>query len=144
MRLIYSLQEELEAHPQRVADTQALTLDKSRPFGLKGTYGLFGSLEWWASITRGIAPVQTLSGQITRLYREGMHNESQGFEMTLDDGTLYNYSCVANRKKDLRAYQVGKRIEFTMMFDPLKRPMPGPAGEPHTHSIVVLKVLVSA
>ena len=143
MRLIYSLREELEAHPQRVADTQALTLDESRPFGLKGTYGLFGSPEWWANIERGIAPVQTLSGQIARLYREGMHNEGRGFEMTLDDGAIYKYSCVANRKKDLSAYQVGKRIEFTMMFDPLKTPMAGAAGEPDTHSSVVLRVMIS-
>lgn len=143
MRLIYSLQEELDAHPQRMADTQALTLDKSRPFGLKGTYGLFGSPEWWANIEREVSPVQTLAGRITRIYRVGMHNEGQGFEMTLDDGTLYKYSCVANRRKDLSAYQIGKRIEFSMMFDPLKNSTPGATGEPDTHSRVVLKVLVS-
>ncbi len=143
MRLIYSLREELEADPQLVADTQALTMDESRPFGLKGTYGLFASPEWWASIERGVAPVRTLTGQITRLYREGMHNEGQGFEMTLDDGANCNYSCVANRRRDLSAYQVGKRIELTMMFDPLKTPMPGADGEPETHSTIVLNVLVS-
>ena len=143
MRLVYSLQEDLGAHPQRVADTQALTLDKRRPFGLKGTYGLFGSPEWWTNIERGVAPVQTLAGEITRIYREGMHNESQGFEMSLDDGTLFTYGCLANRRKDLSAYQVGKRIEFEMMFDPFKNPTPGPTGELETHSKVVLKVLVS-
>lgn len=143
MRLIYSLREELKAHPQQVADTQALTMDESRPFGLKGTYGLFGSPEWWANIKRGVAPVKTLTGQITRLYREGTHNEGLGFEMTLDDGANYMYSCVANRRRDLSAYQVGKRIELAMMFDPLKTPMPGAAGEPDTHSRIVLNVLVS-
>lgn len=143
MRLIYSLRQELAADPQQVADTQALTLDESRPFGLKGTYGLFGSPEWWGNIEQGIAPAQTLSGQITRIYREGTHNEGQGFEMALDDGTLYKYSCVANRGQDISAYQVGKRIEVTMMFDPLKSPMPSAAGEPDTHSRVVLTVLVS-
>ncbi|WP_157771719.1 hypothetical protein [Stenotrophomonas rhizophila] len=143
MRLIYSLQEELNADPQQVADTQVLTLDKRRPFGLKGTYGLFGSPEWWANIERGVSPVQTLAGRITRICREGMHNDGQGFEMTVDDGTLYKYSCVANRRKDLSAHQIGKRIEFAMMFDPLKNPTPGATGEPDTHSRVVLKVLVS-
>ena len=49
MKLVYLLSEELKADPEYVSLTQALTLDKSKPYvGLNGTYGLFGSQEWWA------------------------------------------------------------------------------------------------
>lgn len=68
MKLVYLLSEELKADPEYVSLTQALTLDKSKPYvGLNGTYGLFGSQEWWDSINQGKMPLLSLSGVIKKL-----------------------------------------------------------------------------
>lgn len=67
MKLVYLLSEELKADPEYVSLTQALTLDKSKPYvGLNGTYGLFGSQEWCDSITQGKMPLLSLSGVIKK------------------------------------------------------------------------------
>lgn len=48
MKMVFLLSEELKMNPGRVALTQALTLNSSKPMmGLKGIHGLFGSQEWW-------------------------------------------------------------------------------------------------
>lgn len=142
MKVIYSLREELENDPGQVADAQALTLDASRPLGLKGTYGLFGSPEWWCNIELGVAPVTQIVGVITRVYREGMHNEGRGFEMQLADGSLYKYSCVSNNSRDASLYQAGKDIQLVVLHDPLKVSAPGPDGM-ETDSEIVLEVSIS-
>jgi len=67
MKLVYLLSEELKADPEYVSLTQSLILDKSRHyFGLNGAYGLFGSQEWWDSITQGKMPLLSLSGVIKK------------------------------------------------------------------------------
>ena len=51
MRTVYDLEIKLQSDPEQVRDAQALTLDGSRPLmGLAGTYGLFGSAEWWGNL----------------------------------------------------------------------------------------------
>ena len=67
MKTVYTLAEALAKDPGRVAKTQALTLDSSRPcMGLKGKHGLFASEAWWQSIEAMRLRTQTLAGIIDR------------------------------------------------------------------------------
>ncbi len=141
MKVVYSLKEYLLNNPRYVADVQARTLDnRDLPGGLKGTYGLFGTDEWWRNIESGVIPVTTLTGVIVRLYREGMDN-GQGFEMTLADGSLFKWSCVCNRRKDLKRYQVGKTLSYTFATEPLKNPVER-AGSVETEAHNTLEIAV--
>lgn len=124
MKPVYSLSEDLHRNPKKVELTQARTLDnRSLPGGLKGIHGLFGSDEWWHNISKEIIPVTRLSGIVTKIYREGMHNEEMGFEMEVSDGSTFRYSCVVNERCDLKLYQIGKRITFEYATEPLKNPI---------------------
>lgn len=63
MKLVFRLEDRLRDDPERVRLAQALTLDSSRPrMGLRGTHGLFGSPEWWASIREGEIPLSIKMG----------------------------------------------------------------------------------
>ena len=138
MRVVYSLRQDLDTNPKRVADTQARTLDnRDLPGGLKGTYGLFGSEQWWENLNRGVIPTTTLTGIITRTYREGMHNESLGFEMRLHDGSSFKWSCVSNHRRDLKFYQVGKSLSFKYATEPLKNPVKRQDGYETTTQITL-------
>ena len=138
MKTIYTLKSELAADPGQVAAAQALTLDASRPFGLKGTYGLFGSDEWWKSIKDGLLDQTVLSGVITSLQRVGMHNESQEFVMRLDNGGSYAYDTVADAKQDIKMYIVGKKARVVLVRDPWKNP----SASRGTHSEIVIEIAV--
>jgi hypothetical protein len=141
MKCVFSLREKLAGDPQYVAAVQARTLDsRSLPGGLKGVYGLFGSDQWWKNIANGIMPVTRLSGKIIGVASEGMHNEGQGFEMKMSDGSSYKYSCVANRKSDRKMYAVGKRIEVIFATEPLKNPVPVAESVPQTYTETVLEI----
>ncbi|TVO58081.1 hypothetical protein [Denitromonas halophila] len=138
MKTIYTLKNELAADPGQVAAAQALTLDASRPFGLNGTFGLFGSDEWWKSIENGLLGQTVLSGVITSLRRVGMHNESQEFVMRLDSGGTYAYDTVADTKHDVKMYVVGKKARVVLVRDPWKRP----SAARGTHSEIVIEIAV--
>ena len=140
--MVLTRREELKNDPAQVAAAQALTLDSSRPFGLKGTFGLFGSGEWWQNIERGIAPVTHMHGVISKVYAEGMHNEGRGFEIVTNDGTSHKYSCVTNQRKDQKKYVVGKKIHVSYVKEPLKNPMPSPNGTTNIYSEIVLEISV--
>lgn len=121
MRTIYDFEVELEKDPKQVADTQALTIDESRPLiGLAGTYGLFGSAEWWDNLKSGTIPATVYEGVIESLQFEGMHNEGRSFTLRLEDGGSYTYSCVANQRPDLKAYATGRRARVTTFAEPKK------------------------
>lgn len=140
MKTVYSLSEDLNRNPKKVELTQARTLDnRSLPGGLKGTYGLFGSDEWWHNIFKEVIPVTRLMGMVTRIYREGMHNEGLGFEMEVSDGSTFRYSCVVNQHRNLKLYQVGKKITFEYATEPLKNPIATPNGY-ETTTRITLKV----
>lgn len=138
MQLVYSLKNELASDSGQVATAQALTLDLSRPFGLKGTFGLFGSDEWWQSIEAGRLQKTELEGVITLLGRVGMHNESPVFNAHLDNGDHYTYDTVADTKKGVKKYIVGKRIKIVLVRDPLK----SPSTSRGTHSESVIEIWV--
>lgn len=125
MKLVYFLSEELKTKPEQIVLTQSLTLDKSRPnIGLKGTYGLFGSQEWWNSINQGKMPLLYVSGVITRTYVAGQDPSpvDNAFSLLLDDGSkveesIYDYI----KEEDKKLFQKGSRVEIIYANDELKR-----------------------
>lgn len=122
MKKIYSLEIEHEDDPSRVEKAQKLSLDSSKPhLGLKGIYGLYGSPEWWENIYRGKVPSKTYEGVIEDISFTGMHNEAEGFTLKLDDGGAYSYTCVVNRRRNMKLYQVGRRAKVTTFIEVLKK-----------------------
>lgn len=123
MKLVYQLSEELKADPQQIALAQALTLDFLRPtLGLKGTYGLFGSSQWWKNITDGIMPLKKISGVVQRVYVSGQ-DESDGenaFEILLSDGSCLNESFYFNNAEDCQLFKPGHQVEIVYALDDLK------------------------
>lgn len=125
MKLVYFLSEELKTKPEQIVLTQSLTLDKSRPnIGLKGTYGLFGSQEWWNSINQGKMPLLYVSGVITRTFVAGQDPSpvDNAFSLLLDDGSkveesIYDYI----KEEDKKLFQKGSRVEIIYANDELKR-----------------------
>ncbi|WP_286074750.1 hypothetical protein [Stenotrophomonas sp. 59] len=126
MKVLYSLKKDLDLHPERVAETQALTLNQARPlFGLKGTQGLFGSEQWWRSIEDGLIHTETVAGVITSLYVTGQdHRRSpNAFDFRLQDGSIRSEDMYVNAPSEVSCYAVGRRIEITYVFDELKQPL---------------------
>lgn len=130
MKLVYQLSEDLKHHPERVAKAQALTGDKSKPFGLKGEHGLYGSEVWWNNIKKGVLPVRRISGIIERLFISGQERDSQAntFDLLLSDGSLHTESILVNDQADYQLFKVGSRVEILYVFDELKV-QPAPEGD---------------
>lgn len=99
MKLVYELAEELKSDPEQVALAQALTLDTSRPFmGLKGTFGLFGSQQWWSNIAEGKLPLRCVSGTVRSTYVAGQdETEINAMELMLEDGSVLPEGIYAKR-----------------------------------------------
>ncbi len=144
MKLVYLLSEELKENPGRVALTQALTLDSSKPYmGLNGTYGLFGSREWWDNIEKRAMPLLFLSGVIQRTYVAGqdVSPEDNSFSLLLDNGAVREESIYNHTKEeDRKLFVVGSRVEVVYVFDELK---PGAMMGEETHLDIVLEMTVS-
>ena len=121
-KVVYLLSEELKNDPEQVSKAQALTLDDTRQFGLKGSHGLFGSEEWWKNIDDGILPLKKVSGVISRLYVAGQDTEEDEneFVLNLDDGREHIESIFANKKADEKLFKVGARVDIVYVLDELK------------------------
>jgi hypothetical protein len=130
MKVVYRLAEELKNDPGQVALAQALTQDKSRPsMGLKGTFGLFASPQWWDSIDQGRMPLLKLSGVIGRTYVAGQ-DESESvnsMELILADGSVRLEGIYANNEDDKKLFRVGCKVEVIYARDELKQ-QPGADG----------------
>ena len=121
MKKIYDLKTALADDPSRVVDAQKLTLDKTCPhMGLAGSYGLFGSPDWWDNLNTGTIPIVIYEGLIESLQFEGMNNEGRSFTLAQTDAEPYTYSCVANQKNDLRLYEIGRKMRVTVFFEKKK------------------------
>lgn len=129
MKLVYTLAEELKADPETVALTHALTQDKSRPYmGLKGTFGLYGSPEWWDNIEQGKMPLLRMSGIIKGTHVWGQdETEANTVSLELADGSIHYEGMYVNDEGDISLYQVGSRVEIVYALDELKK-QPAPDG----------------
>ena len=123
MQLVYLLSEELKVDPKQVELTQALTLNKSKPnIGLKGTYGLYGSEEWWENIRQGKMPLRYETGVIHRMYEAGQDRtgRNNAFDLVLEDASIKGVSIYVNKKKDAHLFKAGHRVQIAYVLDDLK------------------------
>lgn len=145
MRLVYSLPQALQDNPRDVDLAQALTLDTTRPLlGLKGTYGLYGSQQWWASIKERKMPLLFISGIIQRAYVTGMDDcdENNAIDLVLDDGSIRMMEGIyVNNNADIKLFRIGCRVESVYVLDELKR-QPSPDGNTN-YLEIPLEVAVS-
>lgn len=138
MKTVYHLRDRNDY----IAQVQAASLSP-KPFGLKVTHGLFGSVEWWRNIETGLIPVIRYSGIITRLFRAGVHNESERFEMVTQDGQSFEYDCISIDRRDRKLYRIGARVELSFVSQELKQPVCMTTGEIHdTHSRSLIEARV--
>ena len=123
MKLVYLLSEELKNDPEYVSLTQKLTLDKSKPYiGLNGTYGLFGSQEWWDNINNNKMPLLFLSGIIKRAYIAGQEplRYNNTIDLLLDDGSIQMVGIYVNDKSNADLFKVGYKTSIIYALDELK------------------------
>lgn len=123
MKIVYLLSEKLKANPEYASSTQALTLNKTKPFiGLNGTNGLFGTNEWWDSIEQGKIPLLFISGIIRRAYVTGQDpsNFNNTVDLLQEDGTIRSVGIYTNRKADSKLFKIGYSASIVYALDELK------------------------
>ena len=124
MRSVFRLEDRLREDPERVRLAQALTLNPSKPLmGLRGTYGLFGSPEWWSNILEGKMPLLHLSGVVQRAYVAGQDGgeTNNTIDLRLDDGSVHMVGIYVNDKKDVELFHPGSRVGIVYARDELKQ-----------------------
>ena len=143
-KLVYQLAEELKNDPQQVAMAQALTKDSSRPFGLKGTFGLFGSEEWWNNIKNGVMPTNFVKGAISRLFISGQDEDSQPntFDLLLPNGKIHTESIFTDNNQDKNLFQIGRSVYILYVLDELKNQSSN-FGDKANCSEIVVEMAVS-
>ncbi len=123
LKLVYDFSKDSKKNSQYIADAQALTLDASRPLmGLKGTFGLFGSPDWWSSIERGKMPLRYISGIIQDAFAAGQdaNNKNNSIRILLEDGSTHDAGIYVNDKADIALFRAGHRVELVYALDELK------------------------
>ena len=138
-KLVYDLKKHLARCPEMVADTHAATLDKSKPGGLKGEHGLYGSDEWWHNIENGLIETEVFEGTIYKVLIDMeydlLDNYDNAVGVKLDDSYIDidlgsdGLSCFGARFTDSESvesfkslYRIGNRIKATFILDKLKDP----------------------
>jgi hypothetical protein len=126
MKLVYELARDLERHPERVRQTQTLTLDASRPqMGLRGNCGLFATEDWWKSIQSGRLRTRSVSGVIETTHFAGQDSrwgdQVNSFQLLLGDGTRHADSIYALEKADRRLFIPGARVTMVFVLDEVKQ-----------------------
>jgi hypothetical protein len=138
VKTIYHLREDRK-HIEKV---QAANLSP-KPFGLKVVNGLFGSEEWWHNVETGAIPLIRYTGTITRLFRAGMHNESECFEIVDPEGQAFQYDRIALDRRDRKLYRVGAYVELTFVQQELKKPVLTTAGDiADTHARCLIEIRI--
>ncbi|RDZ27238.1 hypothetical protein [Lysobacter silvisoli] len=144
MKRVFSLSSELESDPERVALTQTLTKDESRPFmGLKGTHGLFGSPEWWSNIELRNMPLLFVSGQISRAYvvSQDSCDANDTIDLIAHDGSIRSVGIYTNDERDVALFREGFWVEMVYALDELKSQPARDGGV--AYSRVALEVAIS-
>ncbi|AVV67708.1 hypothetical protein HI806_26615 (plasmid) [Ralstonia solanacearum] len=144
MKLVFRLEDRLRDDPERVRLAQALTLDSSRPrMGLRGTHGLFGSPEWWASIREGEIPLIYQNGIVLRAYVAGQEPSTWNntIDLELDDGSVRMTGIYVNNKNDTKLFCPGCRVGIVYALDELKQQPAIDGGVNYLH--IALEMAVS-
>lgn len=139
VKTIYQLREDREL----IADIQAASLSP-KPFGFKPVNGLFASDEWWHNLDVGVIPLIRYAGTITRLFRSGMHYESECFEILNSDGQTFQYDLIALNSRDRKLYKVGAYVELAFVRQELKHPLLTATGDIYdTHARCLIEVRIT-
>lgn len=122
MKLVYQLEEDLKRDPERVQQTQALTLNTARPcMGLSGRLGLYGSTEWWSNIRRGVIEQEMVSGFITRVYICGWgEKEINAFSFVTPYEEVDHEDIYVINQADAKLFQVGCRVDVFYCYHETK------------------------
>ncbi len=147
MKTVYTLAESLAQDPGRVAKTQSLTLDSSRPhMGLKGRHGLFASAAWWESINAGRIQTQTVTGSIERTYFAGQDSrrgdQVNSFTLRLADGSTVEESIYTHRRQDIELFVAGATVTMVYALDELKAQPAADGGVNYARSVLEVAVFV--
>ncbi|MDN4065338.1 MULTISPECIES: hypothetical protein [Ralstonia solanacearum species complex] len=124
MKLVFRFEDRLREDPMQIQLAQALTLNPAKPrMGLRGTHGLFGSLEWWASIREGRMPLLYLSGVVQRAYVAGQDpsDSNNTIDLKLNDGAVQTVGIYVNKKTDAGLFRPGCRVGIVYALDELKQ-----------------------
>ncbi len=109
----------LKNDPERIRHIQRATLT-TKEFGIEPTHGLVGSDDWWGQIERGALALQTVRGQISRVYMASM-NDWPEFELRSEDGTLSQWTRESNALAFGRYYSPGRRVEIDYVIQHHRR-----------------------
>ncbi|MCB2251934.1 hypothetical protein KTQ74_08515 [Pseudomonas chlororaphis] len=143
MKIIYQFKERIKEDPEYIRKAQELTLNESKPkAGLKGTFGLLGSDEWWSNLNNGLIPQKEISGIITKVYLTGQDNTEKfnTIDIKTDDGNIYTEGTYTNKNSENHYYKPGAKVTIKYAFDPLKKPKPD--GETD-YSKIVIEIAIS-
>lgn len=123
---VYTLAAEHKSDPRRIELAQALTLNRDKPrMGLKGTYGLYGSPQWWDSINRRKMPLRFISGTIVAVYEAGQDSKTglnNGMELDLMTGGREHFGIYTNNNKQVKLFVPGATVLMVDALDEYKRP----------------------
>jgi len=123
MKLVYRLEERLRKDPELVRSAQALTLNPAKPrLGVRGTHGLFGSPEWWASIRQGRMTLLRRDGVVQRAYVAGQDpsDRNNTIDLKLADGSVHMTGIYVNDPQDADLFHPGSRVGIVYALDELK------------------------
>ncbi|KVD49103.1 hypothetical protein WS61_05875 [Burkholderia sp. ABCPW 11] len=143
MKCVFRLEDRLREDPMQVQLAQALTPNAAKPrMGLRGTYGLFGSTEWWASIQEVRMPLLYQIDVIRRAFVAGQDENvpNNTIEIQLDDGALCTSGIYVNNKIDVELFQPGRRVGIVYALDELKQ-QPAPDGSLNQSKIALEMVV---
>jgi len=122
MKMVYSVLDEIKSRPDKVEAAQKLSLDKKRPQGLNGTYGLYGSVDWLNNLKEGIIPQKRAKGVVQRTYKVGMYDsdEVNTIELMTEGGCVIQSGIFVNDVKDAALFEIDKRVEILYFIEDLK------------------------
>ena len=123
LKCVYTLTDELLKNADQAEKARKLTLDRSRPsMGLKGTYGLFASKEWWRSVNSRRMPLRFVTGIITRAYEAGQDHTglANTIELRTPNAQTIEAGIYTNEPRDSDLFREGRYVELVYALDPLK------------------------
>ncbi|MGM0588950.1 MAG: hypothetical protein ACQETE_11070 [Bacteroidota bacterium] len=89
--------------------------------GFRTKWGLYGTDDWWENLNTNNL-IEIIEGEISDVYMSG-HNDFPEFEV--DTG---NQKFSFERRGDIRAYEVGKKIKVEAVRNEYISPMSGLEG----------------
>lgn len=112
MKTIYNFKQRIKEDPEYIRKAHELTLNTTKPkAGLKGTYGLLGSKEWWDNLENGSIPQKEISGTIQKVYLTGQDNteDFNTIDIETENKTLCTEGTYTNKNTDRKHYEAGKK-----------------------------------